>query len=419
LSIAASDAPDPAFVGGSVTYTLTVSNFGDLTADNVVVKDVLPATANLVSATAGQGSCTGVAPVTCSLGTLNGFSIATVTIVVTPIATGDISNTATVSTSSFDPVKSDNTAASVTTVGIASAGLQGRIDLANPGETILVAPGTYVGALDFGGKDVTLQSTGGPAVTVIRVSGGTAVRIGPGGAIKGFTITGAVAFFGAAIEVHGTGTLISGNIFDGNVQLAGGFGAAIGGNVASPTIERNLFRNNSCDNQFDAGVVTFVNGSSQRIVNNVFANNPCRALVIFTPVGNPAEVLNNTFVGNRAAIRLDRFTDFGEVYRNNILVGNNIGVEVDPGELSAMPADWTNNLVFGNTVANYQVVPDQTGIGGNLSVDPQFVNQAAGNYDLQAGSPAINKGSDVGAPALDFDGVQRVSPVDIGAFEGP
>ena len=55
--------------------------------------------------------------------------------------------------------------------------------------------------------------------------------------------------------------LVAGNVFENNQQGGGGFGAGIGGNV---------FINNSCDNQFLSGVVSFVNSSSPRVVNNVF-----------------------------------------------------------------------------------------------------------------------------------------------------
>src|SRR6201999_624699 len=36
---------------------------------------------------------------------------------------------------------------------------------------------------------------------------------------------------------------------------------------------------------------------------------------------------------------------------------------------------------------------DQTGTYGNISVDPRFVNPSAGDYHLQAGSPAIDAGN--------------------------
>ena len=116
-------------------------------------------------------------------------------------------------------------------------------------------------------------------------------------------------------------------------------------------------------------------------------------------------MINNTFVRNRTGIRLGRFSDFTKIYRNNILVQNDTGVEVDPGLVIPMPGVWTNNLVFDSTIANYSsALTDPTGTNGNIAVSPSFANQAGGNYHLQPGSLAIGAGSPSGAPATDFDG---------------
>ncbi len=59
LQITATDAPDPVFVGGNVTYTLTVHNNGPSPAAGVTVSDSLPAALTLVSATSTNGTCSG------------------------------------------------------------------------------------------------------------------------------------------------------------------------------------------------------------------------------------------------------------------------------------------------------------------------------------------------------------------------
>jgi uncharacterized repeat protein (TIGR01451 family) len=423
LSILASDSPDAVSSGGNVTYSITVSNSSGVAAINVVVTDTLPAGVTLVSATTSQGACGGTSVVTCNLGTLNAFGSAFVTIVVTTGAEGLISNTAAVTASTFDPNTADNTATSSTTVGQSVAGIQAQINNATAGDTIVVGQGIYVGGLNFNGKNITLQSSAGPASTIIHGNQGTGVIMGPGGAIKGFTITGSSGTFGGGIEVHGNGSLISGNVFDGNSGMSG---AGIYGNTASPTIERNVFRNNSCDNQFTSGVVVFVNSSSPVIVNNIFANNPCRGIVVSLPEGNAPQILNNTLVGNRAGMRVNRIVSQAtHLYRNNIVVQNGIGLEAEFNTDAYNPI-WENNLVFGNTT-DYQGTASQTGINGNIAANPMFFDGAAGNYHLQAGSPAIDAGNATGAPALDFEGTSRPldgngdasAVVDIGAFEAP
>src|SRR5690606_17331108 len=49
--------------------------------------------------------------------------------------------------------------------------IQAAIDLAQPGDRVLVAPGTYAEAIDFLGKDITIESTDGPQITIIDGQG--------------------------------------------------------------------------------------------------------------------------------------------------------------------------------------------------------------------------------------------------------
>jgi hypothetical protein len=49
--------------------------------------------------------------------------------------------------------------------------IQAGIDAAIPGDTVLVAPGTYVERISFLGKAITVQSETGPAGTVIDGNG--------------------------------------------------------------------------------------------------------------------------------------------------------------------------------------------------------------------------------------------------------
>lgn len=302
--------------------------------------------------------------------------------------------------------------------------IQAAIEAAANGDTVLVHPGTYSENINFNGRNILLHSIGGPSVTAIAPSGGTVVQIGPGGEISGFTIRNGSASFGAGLSVQGTGTRIVGNVFDSNHQGAGGFGAAIGGNVASPTIERNIFRNNTCDGQSLSGVVVLVNDSSPRIANNIFVDNPCRAINFTLPVGAQPVVVNNTIVRNSVGIHVDRRVSTAQqIYRNNILVDNGVGFEVAFGVDSNNPT-WENNLVFGNQV-DYSIISDQSGKSGNISGDPRFVNSLTGDFRLLGGSPAIDAGSPNGAPADDFQGKTRpidgnndgVATADIGAYE--
>jgi uncharacterized repeat protein (TIGR01451 family)/LPXTG-motif cell wall-anchored protein len=67
LALVKSDQPDPVVVGGTLTYTVTVTNISQVTAENAVVTDQMPAAVDLISATPSQGSCAGAI---CNLGTI-------------------------------------------------------------------------------------------------------------------------------------------------------------------------------------------------------------------------------------------------------------------------------------------------------------------------------------------------------------
>jgi hypothetical protein len=197
------------------------------------------------------------------------------------------------------------------------------------------------------------------------------------------------------------------NIFDANVELGGGWGAAIGGNNASPTIDQNLFRNNSCDDQYLSGVVSFVNDSSPVITNNIFDHNPCRGINMTLPDGTMPFVACNTIVGNPVGIWVNLGVGVhAEVYRNNILTSNGVGLQTF-SSAQAINMTWDHNLVFGNGT-DYSGIPDQTGLNGNISVPPQFVSSM--DYHLRPSSPAVDAGAVVQGLTHDFDGNPR--PID-------
>jgi uncharacterized repeat protein (TIGR01451 family) len=112
-------APSTIKSGFHITYTLTVKNNGPSSADNVMVSDTLPAGLGTPSAKTTKGSCSvSSSTVTCSLGSLAKDETQTVTIVAQVTAMhGTLSNTATVSSSTSDPVTSNNSSTATTNIG--------------------------------------------------------------------------------------------------------------------------------------------------------------------------------------------------------------------------------------------------------------------------------------------------------------
>ena len=108
LKIAISDSPDPALVGTSVTYTITVTNNGPDAAIDVELIDVLPVGVGLVSVAPTTGACSGSSTVVCDLGDLANGATETVTIVVNILTAGKLTSTATVSSAESDTDPSNN-----------------------------------------------------------------------------------------------------------------------------------------------------------------------------------------------------------------------------------------------------------------------------------------------------------------------
>jgi uncharacterized repeat protein (TIGR01451 family) len=163
LSLTKSDSPDPVAVGGTLTYTIRVTNpnpSGGNDASNVVVTDTLPSQVDFVSATGGTCQRSG-SKVTCDLGQVNAATTATVTIVVKPKREGTLSNTASVA-SPNDAVLTNNSATATTTVTKAAKGKKkGKATCATPTITGTAGVDTIVGTA---GADVILALAGNDQV---------------------------------------------------------------------------------------------------------------------------------------------------------------------------------------------------------------------------------------------------------------
>jgi uncharacterized repeat protein (TIGR01451 family) len=145
-------------VGGTVTYTITVSNIGPNGATNVDVTDLLPSGLTFVSDTPSQGtydSSTGV----WNVGAVTTTSAQTLLIQATVTSPDPQANTATIThADQFDPVTNNNTATASLTPQQADLALTKRVSdgAPNVGDTI-----TYT---------VTLSNIGPDSATNVQVT---------------------------------------------------------------------------------------------------------------------------------------------------------------------------------------------------------------------------------------------------------
>jgi uncharacterized repeat protein (TIGR01451 family) len=102
-------------VRDDITYTIAVTT-GQSPATGAVVSDLLPDGVTLLSATPSTGSCQGVTTIVCNLGNLPAGDLQTIVLEVHVNATGTLTNTASLSTTSPDADPSNNTRSVQTSV---------------------------------------------------------------------------------------------------------------------------------------------------------------------------------------------------------------------------------------------------------------------------------------------------------------
>lgn len=190
--------------------------------------------------------------------------------------------------------------------------IQAGITVANAGDTVLVAPGTYHENIDFKGKAITVTSSGGPGVTII--DGGQLNPVvtfssgeGASSLLSGFTIqNGMSTFVGGGIYMDLTSPTIRHNVVQNNRASDGGGG--IGVYFGAPLIEGNTIKNNSQIANVSGGggggiYVTGVKGTaSAQIIGNTIENNTWQGSgggILLNASGTPL-VKNNIIALNSA-----------------------------------------------------------------------------------------------------------------------
>lgn len=345
--------------------------------------------------------------------------------------------------------------------------IQAAIDAAANGDTVLVAPGTYVENINFNGKAVTVRSERGANDTAIDGNGAGSVVIfangeGPSSRLTGFTIrNGTYSPWGGGIHVSGASPTITENIIVNSANSSAGIWV-LGG---SPLIRRNAISGNSAagidlqgpgsaqvlDNviagnalggiwMIDAGTplvkgniisentasvgggIGIINESSPSIVQNLIVGNSAPfgggGIIWSVPPGVPGPLLvNNTIADNDSpdggsGIHADG-DDGGVRLINNVIVAKpgqtaihcaGNGLNIDT------PVLQFNNVYVQGAAAYGGICTNITGTAGNISAAPVFAGSSSLDYRLTAGSPGIDKGvnSVSGLPSTDLLGSARI-----------
>ena len=218
--------------------------------------------------------------------------------------------------------------------------IQLAINSAQAGDTVLVRPGNY-------------YETPIVKANIFLIGSGYNSTFINGGGIGNST--------GSVIQIDGNGCTIEGfTIENANLNYWNNLGAGIDGNSFGLTAINNRIRN--CR----IGIRLYNNLSDSSIVErNIIQDNLglCGIIVSWAK----AQIINNTVYNNARGIQYYYSTPN---IINNIVTNN---YEYGIVSFDSIVTTIRFNDVFNNGI-NYSFIPDQTGINGNIAMDPLFVN---------------------------------------------
>jgi hypothetical protein len=263
--------------------------------------------------------------------------------------------------------------------------------------------GLYAETWDPGGR-ITLTNNTFENNNASRDGGGVwicnCVDAGPL-EIRSNRFIGNTAKSGGGLEVNSDGPIgLHANWFENNsVTTDGGGARLLPFGTASSTLTNNVFLRNSAVTTLSGiaggGGLYVIVPAALTMTNNTFTLNSTGG--------------TSTFAGNGGGVWADRVGDDATFdFFNNIIINNSATSEggdlfVDDGQSgTGLPVrlffndlgDFVNRC----TISPFGCTP-QLSQGGNVNVDPAFVDVAAGDVHIAAHSPVVNAGT-AAAPAL-------------------
>jgi hypothetical protein len=263
--------------------------------------------------------------------------------------------------------------------------IQAAINAASNGDTVQVAPGTYVERVNFVGKAIRVIGEQGPQVTIIDANhAGPVVTFASGeglqSVLSGFTVRNGNASFsalrGGGINIENSSPTVIGNIITNNV--AGDGGGGISSSFGSPLIQGNAITGNGQIMGWSGGVggggIAIGGYSSAQVLNNNISNNSWNSSsgggVTLFAAGTPRLqnniIANNTAYSQGGGLYIVNHSDAAIV--QNLIIGNSAAA--GGGVYSSVPYGARGPFLINNTIS------------GNSS--PQGSGVFADGFDGQA-----------------------------------
>jgi hypothetical protein len=224
---------------------------------------------------------------------------------------------------------------------------------------------------------------------------------------------------------------LSNNVIESNNAYEYYFGGGVALFAAGVVIvENNKIINNQAPNGQGGGMY-LVNEADEIIVQNLIARNIAGSgsqIYSLVPQSSIGFVLiNNTIAsapagGADAAVIADGFNVNVQIINNIILAKETeAALLCNPIYNDGPPIVQFNDAFSPKGISYGDSCTGFSGTNGNISASPRLVNPAKRNYQLRAGSPAINAGTNSAPdlPKKDLAGHPRIvgGTIDMGAYE--
>jgi hypothetical protein len=243
--------------------------------------------------------------------------------------------------------------------------------------------------------------------------------------------------WGTGIYILGTAGTIAAEIVDNDISDNTSIGSTSGGGLglvgSGPVlVQRNVIARNVTVGQYGCGWgggIASTNYTQATLIDNLIVrNSACFGGGVQWDGTTGMNVwVNNTIADNDSAyypgLYIFGYT-FNYLYNNIIMAASGPAVFCEYTQVQHFYA----NDVFSSSATSWGgSCTDQTGLNGNISEDPAFIDPAPLDYRLKMTSPAIDSGDDSAPqlPTVDLGGSARVIDgdgdgvphVDMGVFE--
>ena len=289
------------------------------------------------------------------------------------------------------------------------------------------------GGIGVSNYDFVPPTISHPVITDNKIYGNSAVEGG-----------GGIAVVGAARLVcyDPAAPIIARNVISQNTCISNGGGIGCWGHTAAQITDNFLVANSAAEDEssfagggggiyatsrdLDDEPISYAICAPSIVSNAITANGGYLGAGIYCwdtddEHGGIPVITNNTITSNNGIGIY--WKESSPVVTNNLVAFNPWGLQQPLGAAST-PA-ISHNCVYGNSVrgkrTDYNGIAEQTGLNGNISIDPHLANTPIGDIRLQPDSPCINAGasSAVSSDWKDLQGEDRIqgNGVDIGADE--